>query len=182
MVKKLNRLLICGISLFLWGCTIDYDTDSDPTTKSELIPDSEMENFTLIQIKNNTPYTEISSSRAAIYDSQNKTVLENVEFFEFDKNDGSIITSGTANSIEFYNDTESAELKGNINFTSKTEDIEMTGEYLFWNKEEKTISSNRDDFITVIKGDGSLIEGAGFNADLKHSEFSFSNGVSGITE
>lgn len=182
MVTKLNKFFICGIALFLWGCTIDYATDSDPVTKSELIPDSEMQNFTLIQIKNNKPYTEIKSSKAAVYDKQNKTVLEDVEFYEYDKTDGNIITRGFANSIEFYNDTESAELKGDINFTSKTEDIEMTGDYLFWNKEEKTINSTPKDVIKVIKGDGSMIEGAGFRADLKRSEFSFSHGVTGITE
>lgn len=182
MGKKLNRLLIISTTLLSMGCTIDYNEDLESTIKSESIPDSIMRNFKLVKIKNNSPYTEVESSLTEIYNNQNKTVLHNVIFTEYDTNSKSITTTGKADNIEYYHDTEDAKLKGNLKFVSKKEEVEMTGEDLYWNKNDKKISSSTETSIEVIKEDGSRMKGYGFSANLERSTFSFEKGITGRTE
>lgn len=182
MGKKLNKIILLVTTLFLLGCTIDYNEESEDIKKSDTIPDSVMRNFKLIQIKNNSPHTEVISSLTEIYDSQNRTVLHDVIFTEYNTTTNKLTTHGKADTIEYFNDTEDAKLSGDLNFISKKDDIEMTGEYLYWDKEEKSILSSSDSLIKVVKDDGSEIQGFGFSANLKYSTFSFEKDITGITK
>ncbi|MGL1893757.1 MAG: LPS export ABC transporter periplasmic protein LptC [Spirochaetaceae bacterium] len=181
MEKKLNKLLVAITVCIIAGCTVNYDDQSQITTKSEDIPDTEMINFKLIQMKKNTPYTEIEASKAQIYNDKNRTTLLNVKFIEYNTDNQTVLTVGKADTIVYYNDTENAKLTGNLNFVSKKDEIKIIGEVLEWNSEEKTIFSDDYSTISVIKDDGSTIEGAGFSANLKKSTYSFSNNVKGAT-
>lgn len=182
MGKKLNKLLLMVAPLLFWGCTIDYNEQSDDVKKSDAIPDSVMRNFKLIQIKDNSPHTKVISSLTEIYNSQNRTVLHDVVFTEYNKSSSELATYGKADTIEYFNDTEDAKLSGNLNFISKKDEIEMTGEYLYWNKEEKRILSNSDSLIKIVNDDGSKIEGLGFSANLRNSTFAFEKDITGITK
>lgn len=181
MAKKLNKLvLLVTVSLF-WGCTINYNDQSEEIEKSDSIPDSVMKNFNLIQIKNNKPHNEINSSLAEIYNTQDRTVLHNVTFTEYSTTTYKATTQGQADKIEYFNDTEDAQLTGNLEFISTKDELKMTGEYLLWNKEEKSIVSSSDSAIRVVKEDGSKIEGYGFSANLRNSTFSFEKDITGVT-
>lgn len=181
MVRKINKTLIVAACLFLAGCTVDYNNPSEVIEKSESIPDSIMRNFQLVQMKNNKPYTEITSTLTEIYDRQNKTVLHNVKFTEYSSTSKDVITSGKADTVEYFNDSEDAKLTGNLNFYSKKDEIEMFGDSLYWNDDKKNISSDIESSIRVVKDDGSKIEGYGFSANLKNSTFSFEKSVTGVT-
>ncbi len=69
MAKKLNSLTLLLSALLMVGCTIEYENQSGDIEKSNEIPDSIMENFKLIQIKNNKPHTVVKAQRAEIYNS-----------------------------------------------------------------------------------------------------------------
>lgn len=180
MEKKLNNLLLISIVCLLAGCTINYN-EQGQVKKSEEIPDSVMENFNLVQMKNNSPFTVVKADRTEIYNSKNKTLLYNIEFTEYDSEDQRVITKGNAGLVEYDNETENAQLTKGLNFYSESEEIDITGEEIYWTKETKTIESNMEDSIKVVKEDGSVIEGYGFKADLKNSTFSFKKGVTGKT-
>ncbi|QEN04818.1 LPS export ABC transporter periplasmic protein LptC [Thiospirochaeta perfilievii] len=183
MVKKSSKIsfLIFTTCMLLAGCTIDYNDQNSNIEKSTAIPDSQMRNFNLVQIKNNKPYTQVTSSLAEIYNRENKTVMFDVKFTEFNSTKNSISTKGSADKVEYYNDSEDAVLKGNLKFYSQKDEIEITGESLFWNSESKIISSDIDSKIYINKDDGSKIEGEGFTANLKNSTFSFKKSVRGVT-
>lgn len=181
MVKKLNKLLIVVTCMFIAGCSIDYSDPSEEVEKSETIPDSVMKNFMLIQIRNNDPYTQITSSLTEIYNKQNRTVLYDVEFTEYNLTTNDITTTGKVDIVEYFNDSEDAKLTGNIIFYSKKDEIEIFGDDLYWNDDDKSMSSDVNSSILVIKEDGSRIEGFGFSANLKNSTFSFEKNVTGIT-
>lgn len=177
MAKKLSSLIFVVCILFT-GCTIDYDEESGEIVKSEEIPDSILQNFELIKIKKNSVSSKVTSSKTEIYNSKDKTVMYDVKFLEYDTHDGSVTTKGDVKKVEYFNDTEDAQLSGEIIFYSEKEGMELTGETLFWNSELKTIES--EDNIKVIKEDGSEIEGDGFSANIKNSTFSFSSNIKGI--
>lgn len=176
MGKKLNKVIV-AVCILIAGCSIDYNEKSGEVKKSDEIPDSILVDFNIIKIKDNTPHTEVKSTKAEIYNNKNRTIMHNIEFLEFDK-DKSVITKGTAKRIEYFNDTENASLSGDISFYSEKEGIKLTGETLNWNNEEKEISS--DGIIKVIEDDGSQIEGKGFRANIKKSTFSFKKDIKGI--
>jgi len=181
MERKLSKLLVYTITWFiLSGCSIEYINENNNTTKSESIPDSVMKNFKYIKIKNNKPYVELNSSLAEIYNDQNKTVLYDVSFTEYENS--KVSTTGKANNIEYNNDTENAKLSGDLAFYSLKDEMKMYGDILYWNKEERTINSELNKSIKVIKDDGSSIEGYGFSANLKNSTFKFANKVTGVTK
>ena len=183
MAKRLsNRFFVMVyIAIFFVGCTINYNEGSDIAEKSTDIPDSVMENFSMTQIKQNEPYTEIYASKTEIYDDQNKILLYNVSFKKYN-NYKEVETQGSADYVEYFNNTEDAKLTGNLKFVSKKDELEMSGEYLYWKEETKTISSKKDTPIIVIMDDGSRIEGYGFSADIKNSTFSFQDKVSGVAK
>lgn len=180
MEKKLNKIFLFVTACFLAGCTINYD-DQAQIKKSEEIPDSVMEDFNLVKMKDNKPFSEVKAEKTEIYNSRNITLLYNIEFIEYDSEDKRVITKGNAGLVEYDNETENAQLTGGLNFYSEREEIDITGEELFWTNETKTIESNLKDPIKVVKEDGSVIEGLGFKADLKNSTFSFKKGVTGKT-
>lgn len=180
MEKKLNKIILICTAFLLVGCTINYN-DQAQIKKSEEIPDSIMEDFNLIKMKNNAPFTEVKAERTEIFNSKNKTLLYNIEFIEYDSKDQRIITKGEAGLVEYDNETENAQLTNGLNFYSESEEIDITGKEIYWTKDTKTIESNLKDPIKVVKEDGSVIEGFGFKADLKNSTFSFEKGVSGKT-
>lgn len=180
MVKRLSNILLAVCIIFA-GCTIDYDDPSKEVAKSDTIPDSVMRNFKLIKIKDNKPYTEVSSSQAEIFNKKNTTVLQNVIFKEYSTTSGKIVTKGNADIVEYYNDSKNASLSGNLKFYSEKDKIEMFGEYLSWNDSDRILSSKSGSSIEVIKEDGSKIKGFGFYANLKNSTFSFEKNVTGIT-
>ena len=182
MGKKLSSLILISTTLLFWSCTINYNDQDSNITKSEAIPDSAMINFKLIKIKNNTPNTEVFSSSAEVFNSQNKTVLKNVVFTEYDTVSKEINTQGKADTVEYFNDTEEAKLNGNLNFVSKKDEIEMTGEYLHWQKKDRRILSSPETFIEVVKEDGSSIKGFGFSANLRDSTFKFQKNITGQTK
>lgn len=182
MAKKLNKLLLLVTALFIMGCTINYNDQSEVIEKSDSIPDSVMKNFNLIQMKNNKPYTQVTSSLTEIYESQNKTVLFDVVFTEYNTISHELSTYGKADMIEYFNDTEDAKLNGNLNFISKKDEIELTGDSLYWNSKEKKIESDINSSILVVKEDGSTIEGYGFSANLRYSTFSFDKNITGVTK
>lgn len=161
------------------GCTIKYENEEN-IKKSDQIPDSKMSNFHLTKVKNNIIQSEVFAAKAEIFDNQDKTILYNIEFKEFDKN-GEEITVGNIGRVEYKNDSKDATLTGGIKFFSQKEDMEITGESLYWVDESKELESSIDSLIKVNKGDGSIIEGYGFTASIIDSTFSFEKGISGYT-
>lgn len=178
MVKKLNKYLLVITCILYAGCAIDYDDKSEEIQKSDEIPDSILVDFKLVKMKNNRPSSEVTSSKTEIYNDKNRTIMYDIKFLEYDKINGSVITTGSVDKVEYYNETEDAQLDGNLSFFSEKEGMELTGETLFWNSEQKTITS--DDNIKIVKDDGSSIEGNNFHANLKNSTFSFKSSVKGI--
>ena len=168
-----------GAVVFMFSCSVKYEDQNKEVVKSQDVPDTMMENFKIIKMKKNVPYVEVSAARAEIYDSQNRTILFDTQFLEYDPNNQDIITKGKADKVEYFNDTENADLSGNLNFYSKKEEIEISGESILWNSELKSIESRDKDLMFLKKDDGSILEGYGFKADLKRSVFSFSGNVKG---
>jgi len=168
-----------GAVVFMFSCSVKYEDQNKEVVKSQEVPDTMMENFKLIKMKKNVPYVEVLAKKAEIFDSQNRTLLYNTEFIEYDGHKQNVVTRGKADIVEYFNDTENATLTGNLNFYSKKEEIEISGESILWNSDLKSIGSGENDLMFLKKDDGSILEGYGFNADLKHSTFFFSGSVNG---
>lgn len=169
--------LLCLISAS--ACRFDYNESIMAEDLSEEVPDTILENFAQVMVKDTVPTFYIEAAKSSSYGKRKETLFEGVHFQEYDK-EGVVITDGQADRAKMFNDTESVELWGNLFFYSQREEASLEGEYLFWDNEESTLSGKSDDRIQIIEDAGSIITGKGFFADSKTKSIKFENQVSGM--
>lgn len=167
--------VLCALVL---SCSLDYTGAYLVDEMSEEIPDSVLISFTHTAVRAGVPAFQLSAGRAAVYESRQETIMEDVRFREFDRN-GEIATEGRAGEAVIFTDTENAEISGDIEFYSHAEEATFTTEYLFWDNERKRLTSREEYPVTIKEDSGSEIQGSGFEANVRKKEVTFSGPVSG---
>ncbi len=122
---------------------------------------------------------ELKAKRAELYDKSKRAILSDVSFSEYDPDTGDLISMGTADSAVYHTDSKDAEFSGSVSLESKRQDIELAGERLAWNDKEKKLVGGLDRTVSIGRGDGSWVSGAGFEAEARKKSFSFKESVSG---
>ena len=169
-------LLIFIFTLF--NCSINYEEAIVSDEMSEDVPDTIMKNFTYISVRNGVESIKLEAETASTFENKNETIMENVVFQEF-SNNGSIAAEGKADSVILFNNTEDAELSGNLYLYSKQEEGAIETDFLEWTKESKELKSNPQSQVNITKDSGTTISGKGFHANLRKKEITFSENIIG---
>ena len=177
------RLRVCTVALFvlaafLSGCSLDYGRSRLATEISEDTPDTILFVVTHTVVRDGVPRFIVAADRAETFGKRRRQYLHAVEFRELDAA-GSTVAFGVADFAEYRTDTEDFELSGNLRFYSAEEDAWLTAEHLFWNDEARLLTSRPEDTVVLERGDGTLIRGRGFLAEMARSVIRFEDGVSG---
>lgn len=170
-------LLMLASALTL-SCSLDYGETDLATEISEDTPDTILYNVTHTIVRDGRPRFIVEAERAETYSGRKRQYLSQVQFSELAE-DGSIVTDGTARFAEYQVDTEDVELSGELRFFSAEEDAWLTAEYLYWDSEDRLLSSRNEEPVSVARGDGTLVRGRGFVAEMGRSIIRFDAGVSG---
>jgi LPS export ABC transporter protein LptC len=125
---------------------------------------------------------ELKAARAELYETSKRTVLSDVVFSEYDPDTGELLSSGKADRAVYHNDTKDAEFSGSVRLESKKQDAILQGEYLLWSDKDKKLEGRLDRTVTISRGDGSRVSGAGFSAYARDRSFSFRESVEGRLE
>jgi len=122
---------------------------------------------------------ELGAKKAELYDKSKRAILSEVSFAEYDPDTGDLISRGTADSAIYHTDTKDAEFSGSVSLESKRQDVTLAGERLSWSDKEKKLVGGLDRTVSIGRGDGSWVSGAGFEAEARKRSFSFKESVSG---
>ncbi len=128
------------------------------------------------------PNFELRAAKAEVYETSKKTILSDVSFSEFDPDTGELLSFGRADIAIYHTDTKDAEFSGSVRLESKKQDAILQGEYLKWIDKDKRLEGRLDRTVTISRSDGSLMSGAGFEADARKRSFSFRESVVGRIE
>jgi LPS export ABC transporter protein LptC len=179
IVPAIPQVLVLALSGLLASCSMDYGALKSPDQLEEDIPNTVVFKFEHTVVDGGDILFRLKAEKGETYETKKITKLEGVEFSEFSRGSSDPVTTGTAESAVFYNDSENAELSGNLVFTSKSEDATLSTGYIFWNNDKKTLEGRTDQLVTVTKSDGSRLRGEGFSADARTKSFAFSGHVEG---
>ncbi len=171
-------ILVVSSAFFLSGCQFNYEESMMAEDLDEEIPDTILNNFSQVMVKDTVPTFYIKADKSLTYGKRKETVFQSVHFQEYDE-DGAVVTDGKADNAKMFNETESVELWGNLDFYSRREEASLEGEYLFWDNEKATLSGKPDDSIKIVESSGSEIAGKSFFADSKTKSIRFESQVTG---
>ena len=176
MRARVNALLLAAAFLILSGCSFDYG-DQDPSIEGQ--PTAIFTDFTRSDVVKGKKSFVVSAEKAEYFDQENKIVLTNIAFSEYDTNTGSLRTKGESDRVVYFTESEDAEMTGFVSMYSAEEDAVFETDYLKYNGIHKTLEGRLDRTIMVRMGNGSWIRGAGFFADTVSRSFALRDGVEG---
>ncbi|MFP4114279.1 MAG: LPS export ABC transporter periplasmic protein LptC [Spirochaetota bacterium] len=179
-MKRVGFLLVAtlGALALLGSCSLDYDQARLASEISDDTPDTVLFGVTHTIVRDGRTRFIVEADRVESFEERRRQYLQRVRFVELGA-DGEVVTDGTAESAEYQTDTEDFELTGDLRFYSAEEDAWLTAEYLYWNSEERTLTSEPSEPVLLERGDGTVIRGRGFVAEMGRSMIRFGDGVSG---
>ena len=176
---KKNNLIIIIYILFFLGCGLDYRGAVEGEDLADKVPNIIFTNFSHTTVEDDKILFKIKADVAKVFDNKNEIILQGINFQEFSKKDGQVITTGKADYAVFHRDTENAEISGSIYFYSATEQATLYAQNLSWQKDKKLLTADPQDLVIIKKDDGSFIQGKMFSADLRRMFVSFLSQVQG---
>lgn len=175
---RVGMALLFAILALAQSCSLDYGDSQLADEISEDTPDSVLYEMRHTVVRDGTPRFIVVADRAETFDSSRMQYLYGIEFRELAP-DGLPVTEGTAAYAEYETETEDFELSGDLRFYSAEEDAWLTAETLFWDSDERVLTSVPEEAVVIRRGDGTVIRGRGFVAEMGRSIIRFEDGVSG---
>lgn len=171
--------------LLLFSCTIKYPEDVDSSDK--IVPKTVLKNAKITSINKGRIFYTAEMGRAMTFDETNITEVEDMKFFQYDKN-GEITAEGYADKAKVKTSNNNAEIFDNIYIYAKEEETAIQADYLNWENDKKMLTSAKEntsthkdkDIVTVTKDDGTKIMGKGFSANLNERLIEFTGSVEGV--
>ncbi len=173
--KKIINLLAV---ILITACSLDYGEELE-TELSEDIPDTVLNSFTQVVVRNGKPTYIISAEKAETYEKKNEVHLDEIVFTEYDK-ENNIATDGTADKAIYFSDSEDAEISNNLYLYSASEEASLEGDYLYWNKENRQLQGKSTGYMELNKDSGTSIRGKGLRVDMKSLSVEFDSEVEGV--
>ena len=178
---KLSWTFFVFVSLMVLlctGCKLDYKDADLAEDMDEKIPNSVLEDFSQVVIREGKVSYVFSADQAKLFDSTKLTYFDNIGFVEY-KADGSTGTEGAAERAIHDSKTDNIIFDGRIILNATAQDFVVKADYLEWNNGEKILKSMDDTEVSIEQGDGSMVKGRGFVADAQGKSFTFLEEASG---
>jgi lipopolysaccharide export system protein LptC len=167
-VRSAAMLLLAGFAMaaLLQGCSGGKKVSA--SAASGLLPDSEVEDFTVTETDSGKAEWTLFARHAATFTARDLVTARSVriDFFGVDGRQSSELT---AREGELYQRTRDMIARGNV-VLQTTEGWRMTTEELHFLNSRRRITSDK---LVRVEKQGSVLEGVGFESDpnLEHFEF-----------
>ena len=171
-------MFVSSMVLLCTGCKLDYKDADLAEDMDEKIPNSVLEDFSQVVIREGKVSYVFSADQAKLFDSTKLTYFDNIGFVEY-KADGSTGTEGAAERAIHDSKTDNIIFDGRIILNATAQDFVVKADYLEWNNGEKILKSMDDTEVSIEQGDGSMVKGRGFVADAQGKSFTFLEEASG---
>ena len=116
--------------------------------------------------------------RVESYDERDLLILSGIHFTEFDA-DGLVTTEAWAERAEYRSATGDARAEGRVVVSSDREDARITATGLNWSDSERLLTGDDGAQVVLEWGDGSRLDGTGFEADVARRIVRYLGPVSG---
>ena len=157
-------VIVSTVVVLCAGCKLDYKDADLAEEMNAQVPNSVLEDFSQVVVRDGKVSYIFSADHAELYDSTKLTYFDNIGFTEY-KADGS--------------KTDNIIFDGKIILNSTVQDFVVKSDYLEWNNEAKILKSLDDTEVSIEQGDGSVVKGRGFIADAKGKSFTLLEEASG---
>lgn len=171
-------VFVSAVVLLCTGCKLDYKDADLAEDMDEEIPNSVLEDFSQVVVRDGSVSYTFSADHAELYDSKGLTYFDNIGFTEYKAN-GDTGTEGAAQHAIHDSKTDNIIFDGKIILNATAQDFVVKSDYLEWNNEEKILKSMDDTEVSIEQGDGSVVKGRGFVADAQGKSFVFLEEASG---
>ena len=171
-------VIVSTVAVLCAGCILDYKDADLAEEMNEQVPNSVLEDFSQVVVRDGKVSYIFSADHAELYDSTKLTYFDNIGFTEY-KADGSTGTEGAAQRAIHDSKTDNIIFDGKIILKSTVQDFVVKSDYLEWNNEAKILKSLDDTEVSIEQGDGSVVKGRGFIADAKGKSFTLLEEASG---
>ncbi len=177
-LSKLAGVALAGV-VVLGGCSLDYEQISIAEEREESVPETVATDAEFTVVRGAGRTFRISASKAETYPEREEQILHDIEFEEI-VDDGEIITEGAAERAVHDTATDDVTMSGDISFYSQEYEARVTTEQLSWDNEEKLLRGPEDGTVRLELDSGSVVEGSGFEADMRRSVARFADAVEGV--
>jgi LPS export ABC transporter protein LptC len=174
-----STVLAAAALLLMAGCSLDYDQISMAEERDESVPETIVTEAQFTVVRSPSRTFRISADRAETYPERQEQVLYGLRFEEINA-DGEVITDGSADRAVHNTETDNVTMEGNISFYSEEYEAQVSTDYLSWNNEERMLTGRDDGEVRLELDSGSVIEGTGFEADMRRSIARFAQSVQGV--
>ena len=171
-------VIVSTVAVLCAGCKLDYKDADLAEEMNAQVPNSVLEDFSQVVVRDGKVSYIFSADHAELYDSTKLTYFDNIGFTEY-KADGSTGTEGAARRAVHDSKTDNIIFDGKIILNSTVQDFVVKSDYLEWNNEAKILKSLDDTEVSIEQGDGSVVKGRGFIADAKGKSFTLLEEASG---
>ena len=171
-------LFVSSVVLLCTGCKLDYKDADLADEMNEQVPNSVLEDFSQVVVREGKVSYVFSADQAKLFDSTKLTYFDNIGFTEY-KADGSTGTEGAAERAIHDSKTDNIIFDGKIILNATAQDFVVKSDYLEWNNDAKILKSLDDTEVSIEQGDGSVVKGRGFIADAQGKSFTFLEEASG---
>jgi len=161
------------------SCTFNYSDSEMAENLSKEVPNSIVRRYRFVDVRAGRSSFEVFAAEARMYHKAHHTRLTNLFFREI-ASDGEVVTEGQAEQATIFTQTDNVEMHGKIRFSGAARESTILTDYLFWNNEERVLKGKPEHLVTILKSDGTRIEGKGFIADAASQQIEFSRKVDGV--
>jgi LPS export ABC transporter protein LptC len=175
-----SSVLVTGIvALAITGCSLDYEELQMAEERDESVPETVVTDADFTVVRSGGRSFRISAERAETYPEREEQILTGLTFEELGA-DGAVITSGAADRAVHNTATDDVTMSGSITFYSEEYEARVTTDYLSWKNEEKVLRGRNDGTVRLERDSGTVVEGTGFEADMRRSIARFARSVQGV--
>ena len=171
-------VIVSTVAVLCAGCKLDYKDADLAEEMNAQVPNSVLEDFSQVVVRDGKVSYIFSADHAELYDSTKLTYFDKIGFTEY-KADGSTGTEGAAQRAVHDSKTDNIIFDGKIILNSTVQDFVVKSDYLEWNNDAKILKSLDDTEVSIEQGDGSVVKGRGFIADAKGKSFTLLKEASG---
>ncbi|MFP4373907.1 MAG: LPS export ABC transporter periplasmic protein LptC [Spirochaetaceae bacterium] len=181
LIAGVAPAVVLAVSLVLGACSLDYEQIEMAGERDETVPETVVTDVRFTVVRTAARSFRITAARAETYPEREEQILHGLRFEELGA-DGEVITSGSADRAVHDTATDDVTMSGNITFYSKEYEARVTTDFLSWDNERKLLQGRHDESVRLELDSGSVVEGTGFEADMRRSIARFAESVRGALE
>ena len=177
-LTSLSASAALASAMLLAGCSFDYRSTELDDELAEEVPNTVANGVVHTVMSGDRVTAVLRIDRVESYHERDLLILSGIHFTEFDA-DGLVTTEAWAERAEYRSETGDARAEGSVVVSSDREDARISATGLNWSDSERILTGDDGAQVVLEWGDGSRLDGTGFEADVARRIVRYLGPVSG---